>query len=265
MKSKIDFSDIKKNTDLKVNFSNLQVYRQMAEQELPKLLTDSGSLNLKKTKVVIDDSIAKIFPNLSKTDQSLVEFCSTIKEKKLEENHPLRVGVVLSGGQAPGGHNVIAGVFDSIKKYHPNSQLFGFLEGPYGIYTGKYIELNEDYIHLYRNQGGFDMIRSGRHKIETNDQFEDSLKNCEHLKLDGLIIIGGDDSNTNACLLAEYFKKMNSGTTVIGVPKTIDGDLKNEFIEVSFGYDTATKIYSELIGNICILRIYCYSIKYILF
>lgn len=252
MKSKMDFSDIKKNTDLKDNFSNLQVYRQMAEQELPKLLMESGSLNLKKTKVIIDDSITKIFPNLSKTDQSLVEFCSTIKENKVEENHPLRVGVVLSGGQAPGGHNVIAGVFDSIKKYHPNSQLFGFLEGPHGIYSGKYMELNDEYIHLYRNQGGFDMIRSGRHKIETNDQFEDSLKNCEHLKLDGLIIIGGDDSNTNACLLAEYFKKMNSGTTVIGVPKTIDGDLKNEFIEVSFGYDTATKIYSELIGNICI-------------
>jgi len=165
---------------------------------------------------------------------------------------PLRVGVVLSGGQAPGGHNVISGVFDFLKKHHPNSQLFGFLNGPIGIYTDSYVEIDEEFMNEFRNQGGFDMICSGRHKIETEEQFQKSVTYCSSLKLDGLIVIGGDDSNTNACLLAEYFKKNNSSTKVIGVPKTIDGDLKNTWIEVSFGFDTATRVYSELIGNICL-------------
>ena len=165
---------------------------------------------------------------------------------------PLRIGVVLSGGQAPGGHNVISGVFDFLKKYHQNSQLFGFLNGPIGVYTDSYVEIDEEFMNQYRNQGGFDMICSGRHKIETEEQFEKSLTYCSSLKLDGLIVIGGDDSNTNACLLAEYFKKNNSNTKVVGVPKTIDGDLKNTWIEVSFGFDTATRVYSELIGNICL-------------
>mmetsp|Transcript_11455 Transcript_11455/g.9861 ORF Transcript_11455/g.9861 Transcript_11455/m.9861 type:complete len:539 (-) Transcript_11455:1171-2787(-) len=135
---------------------------------------------------------------------------------------------------------------------HVNSQLFGFLNGPHGIFSGEYIELRDEIIDYYRNRGGFDMIRSGRHKIETEEQFNNSLEHCEALKLDGLVVIGGDDSNTNACLLAEFFKKKGSNIKVIGCPKTIDGDLKNEYVEVSFGFDTACKTYSELIGNICL-------------
>lgn len=139
-----------------------------------------------------------------------------------------------------------------IKKLNPESKLYGFLMGPHGVYSNNYIEINHEYMELYRNMGGFDMICAGRHKIETPEQFENSLKNCATLNLDGLIIIGGDDSNTNACLLAEYFAKNNSKCKVIGCPKTIDGDLKNEHIEVSFGFDTATKTYSEAIGNLSV-------------
>jgi diphosphate--fructose-6-phosphate 1-phosphotransferase len=163
----------------------------------------------------------------------------------------LRIGCVLSGGQAAGGHNVIMGLFDMAKKLHPDSRLFGFKAGPHGVYTNNYIEISADYMDKYRNMGGFDMIRSGRHKIETPDQFENSLKNCTDLDLDGIAIIGGDDSNTNACLLGEYFASKGAKTSVIGCPKTIDGDLKNEHIEVSFGFDTATKVYAEAIGNLC--------------
>lgn len=179
-------------------------------------------------------------------------FVEIQREEKEELTSPLRIGVVLSGGQAPGGHNVISGVYDFLKSHHQNSQLFGFLNGPHGIFTDNYIEITEELMSQYRNQGGFDMICSGRHKIETEEQFQNSLKYCSSLKLDGLIVIGGDDSNTNGCLLAEYFRKNSSMTKVIGVPKTIDGDLKNKWIEVSFGFDTATRVYSELIGNICL-------------
>jgi diphosphate--fructose-6-phosphate 1-phosphotransferase len=161
------------------------------------------------------------------------------------------LGCVLSGGQAAGGHNVIMGLFDMCKKLHPESKLYGFLAGPHGIFSNKYMEISADYMDKFRNMGGFDMIRSGRHKIETPEQFEASLKTANALDLDGLAVIGGDDSNTNACLLAEYFAKNNSKCSVIGCPKTIDGDLKNEHIEVSFGFDTATKVYSEAIGNLC--------------
>ena len=162
-----------------------------------------------------------------------------------------QIGCVLSGGQAAGGHNVIMGLFDMVKMMHPDSVLYGFLAGPHGVYSGKYMEISGDYMNLYRNMGGFDMIRSGRHKIETPEQFASSLEWATKLDLDGLAVIGGDDSNTNACLLAEYFAKHNSKCTVIGCPKTIDGDLRNEHIEVSFGFDTATKVYSEAIGNLC--------------
>ena len=158
---------------------------------------------------------------------------------------------MLSGGQAAGGHNVIMGLFDMIKKLHPESRLFGFLAGPHGIYSNNYMEITPEYMGLYRNTGGFDMIRSGRHKIETPEQFTQSLANAQALDLDGLVVIGGDDSNTNACLLAEYFAKHQAKCKVIGCPKTIDGDLKNEYIPVSFGFDTATKVYSEAIGNLC--------------
>jgi diphosphate--fructose-6-phosphate 1-phosphotransferase len=143
------------------------------------------------------------------------------------------------------------GLFDMVKRLHPDSQLFGFLAGPHGVFTANYMEITAEYMNLYRNMGGFDMIRSGRHKIETPEQFESSLKCVTDLDLDGLAVIGGDDSNTNACLLAEYFAKHNSKCVVVGCPKTIDGDLKNEHIEVSFGFDTATKVFSEAIGNLC--------------
>ena len=143
------------------------------------------------------------------------------------------------------------GLFDMCKKLHPESKLYGFLAGPHGIFSNKYMEITDSYMDQFRNMGGFDMIRSGRHKIETPEQFEASVKTVDALDLDGLAVIGGDDSNTNACLLAEYFAKNNSKCSVIGCPKTIDGDLQNEHIPVSFGFDTATKVYSEAIGNLC--------------
>jgi diphosphate-dependent phosphofructokinase len=161
-----------------------------------------------------------------------------------------RVGVVFSGGQASGGHNVIAGLFDTLKKLHPESRLFGFLGGPGGIVSGSSKELTAETISSYRNMGGFDLIGSGRTKIESAEQLTASLKHVSDLKLDGLVVIGGDDSNTNAALLAEYFLAHNSQTSVIGVPKTIDGDLQNAHLAISFGFDTACKTYAEMIGNI---------------
>ena len=166
------------------------------------------------------------------------------------ETTPTTVGVVLSGGQAPGGHNVIAGIFDALKALNAGSRLFGFLGGPGGILDDSAIEITPSFVDEYRNTGGFDMIGSGRTKIETPEQFQKALDVCSARKLDALVIIGGDDSNTNAALLAEYFVDKGADIQVIGVPKTIDGDLKNESIEVSFGFDTATRTYAELIGNI---------------
>jgi pyrophosphate--fructose-6-phosphate 1-phosphotransferase len=163
----------------------------------------------------------------------------------------LNVGVILSGGQAPGGHNVIAGLFDGLKKGNPESKLYGFLGGPSGLIGNSHIEITSSLIDGYRNTGGFDIIGSGRTKIESSDQFAASLQTAIELELDAVVIIGGDDSNTNAALLAEYFLAEGSRIQVIGCPKTIDGDLKNEYIEASFGFDTACKTYSELIGNIC--------------
>ena len=149
-----------------------------------------------------------------------------------------------------GGHNVIAGLYDGIKSINPSSRLFGFLKGPDGLVKDEYMELTDSIIDAYRNTGGFDMIGSGRTKLETDEQFELARKHCEVLGITALVIIGGDDSNTNACMLAEYFKSHNVGIQVVGCPKTIDGDLKNEWIEASFGFDTACRVYSELIGNI---------------
>lgn len=169
-----------------------------------------------------------------------------------ENKKALRVGVVLSGGQASGGHNVIVGVFDFIKRCSPESKLFGFLDGPQGIYKGQYAELTQDVIDSFRNSGGFDMIGAGRHKIEKPEDFASSMKHCAALDLSGLVIIGGDDSSTNAALLAEYFVTHGSTTKVIGCPKTIDGDLKVfPHIPISFGFDTACRVYSEQIGNLC--------------
>ncbi|KGE72441.1 diphosphate--fructose-6-phosphate 1-phosphotransferase [Spirochaeta lutea] len=162
----------------------------------------------------------------------------------------LRVGVILSGGQAPGGHNVITGLYDGLKKANPNSVLFGFLGGPSGLIDDEAVEFTDEFIDRYRNTGGFDIIGSGRTKIETDAQFAAVLETAKKRKLNAVVVIGGDDSNTNAALLAEYFQTQGTDIQVIGVPKTIDGDLKNEYIETSFGFDTACKTYSELIGNI---------------
>jgi len=163
---------------------------------------------------------------------------------------PIGVGVILSGGQAPGGHNVIAGLYDGLKSLNKANKLFGFLKGPDGLVKDEYMELNDAVIDAHRNTGGFDMIGSGRTKLETDEQFEAARANCEKLGISALVVIGGDDSNTNACMLAEYFKSHNIPIQVVGCPKTIDGDLKNEWIEASFGFDTACRVYSELIGNI---------------
>jgi pyrophosphate--fructose-6-phosphate 1-phosphotransferase len=165
-------------------------------------------------------------------------------------NQELRVGVILSGGQAPGGHNVISGRFDGLKRGNPTSKLYGFLGGPSGLIENKAVELTAEMIYEYRNTGGFDIIGSGRTKVETPEQFASSLETAKKLGLNAVFIIGGDDSNTNAAFLAEYFLEKGSSIQVIGCPKTIDGDLKNEYIETSFGFDTACKTYSELIGNI---------------
>lgn len=161
----------------------------------------------------------------------------------------INVGVILSGGQAPGGHNVIAGLYDGIKNGNKESKLFGFLGGPSGILENKAIEFTDEIIDQYRNTGGFDIIGSGRTKLETEEDFEKCIKVCNNREITTLIIIGGDDSNTNAALLAEFFAAKKTGIKVIGCPKTIDGDLKNEHIEASFGFDTATKVYSELIAG----------------
>ena len=162
----------------------------------------------------------------------------------------INVGVILSGGQAPGGHNVIAGLFDGLKKLNPQNKLIGFKGGPSGLTDNKTLEITAAYMDEYRNTGGFDIIGSGRTKLESESQFDTCIEVCSFHKISALVIIGGDDSNTNAAVLAEYFLQKNAGIQVIGVPKTIDGDLKNEYIETSFGFDTATKTYSELIGNI---------------
>ena len=162
----------------------------------------------------------------------------------------LNVGVILSGGQAPGGHNVISGLFDGIKSLNPKNRLYGFILGPAGLIEHNYIELTGNIIDEYRNTGGFDIIGSGRTKLEKKEQFDKGLEIIKKLGIKAIVIIGGDDSNTNACVLAEYYKSIGAGVQVIGCPKTIDGDLKNSEIETSFGFDTATKTYSEVIGNI---------------
>ncbi len=178
----------------------------------------------------------------------IVEFVPGERE---DNNRKINVGVILSGGQAPGGHNVIAGLFDGIRKGNKLSKLYGFLKGPSGIINGDSIEITPQYIDQFRNTGGFDIIGSGRTKLENEDQFDKCIAECKKKDITAIVVIGGDDSNTNGAILAEYFQKKGESILVIGVPKTIDGDLKNEHIEISFGFDTATKTYSELIGNIC--------------
>jgi len=227
------------------NQSPLQQERLKYQPKLPVQLQHPRALELvSEGNSSPQAELAKLFPK-TKDLRPL-----TFKEGKTRETAALRVGVVLSGGQAAGGHNVIAGLFDALKVLNPASRLFGFLNGPKGIIDNKQKELTADFISLYRNQGGFDMIGAGRTKIETPDQFAASEKTVKDLDLDGLVIVGGDDSNTTAALLAEYFLTHNVKTKVIGVPKTIDGDLKNSQIEISFGFDTASKTFSEYIGSV---------------
>ncbi|KVH96890.1 hypothetical protein Ccrd_001016 [Cynara cardunculus var. scolymus] len=193
------------------------------------------------------DEIAKLFPSLFGQPSAVLEASETS-----DPGSALKIGVVLSGGQAPGGHNVISGMFDYLQERCKGSTLYGFKGGPAGIMKGKYVVLTPEFIYPYRNQGGFDMICSGRDKIETPEQFKQAEDTAAKLDLDGLVVIGGDDSNTNACLLAEYFRSKNLKTRVIGCPKTIDGDLKCKEVPTSFGFDTACKIYAEQIGNVMI-------------
>ena len=227
--------------------SALQIARAHYLPKVPVALKgDVKSVEGKHTQSIADqEDIKKLFPNTY--GMPIVTF-ERNDEKK---NSPaINVGVILSGGQAPGGHNVIAGLFDGIKAANKKSRLYGFILGPGGLIEHKYKELTGDIIEEYRNTGGFDIIGSGRTKLETKEQFDKGLEILKKLNITALVIIGGDDSNTNACVLAEYYKASGSGIQVIGCPKTIDGDLKNEQIETSFGFDTACKVYSEVIGNI---------------
>ena len=230
--------------------SPLQIERLKYQPKLPECLQKGiNSLELiegSETESVRDqEQIKALFKNTY--GKPVVTFKNSIS---LNASDVKNVGVILSGGQAPGGHNVIAGLYDALKQANSANKLYGFLGGPSGIIDGKYIEFSDEFIDQYRNTGGFDIIGSGRTKLETEEQFQKSLAVCKKLGISAVVIIGGDDSNTNAALLAEWFVKNNTGIQVIGCPKTIDGDLKNDQIEISFGFDTATKTYAELIGNI---------------
>ena len=232
------------------NLSPLQIERLKYQPKLPyslanginHLIAQEGSA----TEAVADkEEIKNLFKNTY--GKPTVTFQTSTESVASPQRN---VGVILSGGQAPGGHNVIAGLYDALKQANPNNNLYGFLGGPAGIIDGKYVEFNDDFINDYRNTGGFDIIGSGRTKLETEDQFQNALEVCKKLNISAVVIIGGDDSNTNAALLAEWFVKNNAGIQVIGCPKTIDGDLKNEQIEISFGFDTATKTYATIDGDL---------------
>ena len=228
--------------------SPLQIARGSYQPKMPVAL--SGNVRLSEgaaTQSVADqEEIKKLFPNTYGLPVITMEPSADAPVALPAMN----VGVILSGGQAPGGHNVISGLFDGLKKLNPANKLYGFLGGPSGLIEGKYQELTKEIIDEYRNTGGFDIIGSGRTKLEETWQFDNGIEVCKKLGIKAIVIIGGDDSNTNACVLAEYYLQKQCGIQVIGCPKTIDGDLKNEMIETSFGFDTACKVYSELIGNI---------------
>lgn len=232
------------------NLSPLQIERLKYQPKLPSslanginhLISQEGSAT---EAVANKEEIKSLFKNTY--GKPTVTFQTSTESVPSETRN---VGVILSGGQAPGGHNVIAGLYDALKQANPSNNLYGFLGGPSGIIEGKYVEFNDEFINDYRNTGGFDIIGSGRTKLETEEQFKSALEVCRKLNISAVVIIGGDDSNTNAALLAEWFVANNANIQVIGCPKTIDGDLKNEQIEISFGFDTATKTYAELIGNI---------------
>ena len=226
--------------------SALQIARSAYLPKLPKALQGAVKIKEGEPTQSVDNQkeIKELFPNTY--GMPVVEFIPS----ETENNCKMNVGVILSGGQAPGGHNVITGLFDQIKKINPENRLYGFILGPGGLVDHNYMELTKEIVDEYRNTGGFDMIGSGRTKLEKVDQFEKGLEIIKKLDIQAIVIIGGDDSNTNACVLAEYYAAKKYGVQVIGCPKTIDGDLKNSQIETSFGFDTATKTYAELIGNI---------------
>ena len=227
--------------------SALQIARAEYQPKLPKALRGAlKAVEGEPTQSVADqEEVQNLFPNTY--GMPYLKFEPTEGEAT---SLAINVGVILSGGQAPGGHNVISGLFDGIKKLNPENRLYGFILGPGGLVDHNYMELTADIIDEYRNTGGFDIIGSGRTKLEKQEQFDKGLEILKALDIKALVIIGGDDSNTNACVLAEYYKAIGANVQVIGCPKTIDGDLKNSEIETSFGFDTATKVYSEVIGNI---------------
>lgn len=229
-----------------MEISALQKERAGYQPKLPKALQGAVKVQEGAPTQSVDnqEDIKKLFPNTY--GMPLVEFVPADSAN----NAKINVGIILSGGQAPGGHNVISGLFDEVKKLNPENRLYGFLMGPGGLVDHNYIEITAENLQAYRNTGGFDMIGSGRTKLEKEEQFEKGLEILRKLDIKAVVIIGGDDSNTNACVLAEYYAAKQYGVQVIGCPKTIDGDLKNDQIETSFGFDTATKTYSELIGNI---------------
>jgi len=249
---KIRYKDTKFFVSLQKNYwkmkiSPLQIARATYQPKLPKALKAHVKIveGEKAQSVADQKEIEKLFPNTY--GMPILEFVGAGHAPPLPA---INAGVILSGGQAPGGHNVISGLFDGLKTIHKDSKLYGFLMGPGGLVDHNYVELTAEIIDEYRNTGGFDIIGSGRTKLEDISQFEKGLEILKKLDIKALVIIGGDDSNTTACILAEYYAEKNAGIQVIGCPKTIDGDLKNEMIETSFGFDTACKVYSELIGNI---------------
>ena len=233
-----------------MNISPLQKARYEYSPKLPGMLRNGISEICVKegaeTQSVADqDKIKALFPNTYGKKE-----ITFVKGQNTSENKKQVVGVVLSGGQAPGGHNVICGLYDALKATNSENVLLGFKGGPSGLIDDDYLVFDDEYINQFRNTGGFDIIGSGRTKLETEEQFAIVSETCKKHGVTAIVIIGGDDSNTNAAVLAEYFAAHNTGVQVIGCPKTIDGDLKNEDIECSFGFDTATKTFSELIGNI---------------
>ena len=233
-----------------MKLSPMQIARYQYQPKLPGMLRNGISEICVKdgaaTQSVADqEKIAALFPNTyGKNEITFQKGANTSEAKKQV------VGVILSGGQAPGGHNVICGLYDALKATDKDNVLYGFKGGPSGLIDDDFIIFDDEYINAYRNTGGFDIIGSGRTKLETQEQFAIVAENCKKHGINALVIIGGDDSNTNAAVLAEYFAAQKAGIQVIGCPKTIDGDLKNEDIECSFGFDTATKTYAEIVGNI---------------
>ena len=233
-----------------MKLSPLQLARYQYNPKLPGMLRNGiAEISVKNgapTESVADqEKIAALFPNTYGKNEITFQ-----KGENTSEAKKLTVGVILSGGQAPGGHNIVCGLYDALKALNSENVLIGFKGGPSGLLDNDFIVFEDDYINQYRNTGGFDIIGSGRTKLETQEQFAVVVENCKNHGVNALVIIGGDDSNTNAAVLAEYCAAHNTGIQVIGCPKTIDGDLKNEDIECSFGFDTATKTYSEIIGNI---------------